>query len=85
EPDSIGLTDYLHSRGHDFDADVDAGLNNARRSLDQLGQPLSEAIFDQPETIESIVGALQTLQRTIQVDIMGALGLAVTFNDNDGD
>ena len=83
--DGVTLSSYAKDRGHDFDDLMRESVATVRLALDRIPEPLSTAIVDNPESIESALVALTSLQRLIQVDIIGALALAPAFNDNDGD
>lgn len=82
---SPGLRNLLESRGHDFDADFDEAIAKARAGIDAIGLPVPAAVEEKPGLVDTAMADLQTLQVLIQVDIIGALSLTLTFNDNDGD
>ena len=46
---------------------------------------LTEAVLSSPDAVVQASEQLNELQSLIQVDIIGALGLTLNFNDNDGD
>jgi predicted lipoprotein len=81
----VGLGSYLESRGHEFDTLFDARLAEARRAIDAIEPPLTEAVSEDPRSVERAIGALAELGRLIQVDLINALALTGGFNDNDGD
>jgi len=60
-------------------------LDHAFTALAAVPEPLTQAIFDNPVAVVAASDALKDLQRVIQVDVIGAMGLNVAFNDNDGD
>jgi predicted lipoprotein len=80
-----GLRRYVTERGADYDAQVTAALNASHQSLDAIGAPLSEAVVSAPDRVREASTRLGELQALIQVDLIGALGLSLNFNDNDGD
>jgi predicted lipoprotein len=80
-----GLTTYVAERGQNFDEPFRSGLSAARDALDAVGMPLTEAVTAEPERVREASARLGELQNLIQVDLIGALGLSLNFNDNDGD
>lgn len=82
---SMGLRDYAKARGFQFDEAFSSRLQAAREALDAIPGPLGEAILSNPAQVEAAVDALRELRILIQSDIIGALGLTLTFNDTDGD
>jgi predicted lipoprotein len=82
---ALGLDSYLRKKGRYFAPRMSAGLEASRAALDAISVPLSQAVSEQRQAVESASTALGALQRLIQVDIIGALSLTVTFSDNDGD
>lgn len=65
--------------------DVDRGLDLAVAALADIPEPLSQTIGDDPAAVATAQGPLRALQVLLQVDLAQALGVTVTFNDNDGD
>lgn len=80
-----GLSRYLSERGRNFDASMRTALDESRARLDAVGMPLTEAVESAPSAVVLASEQLGELQSLIQVDIIGALGLTLNFNDNDGD
>jgi predicted lipoprotein len=80
-----GLEDYLQLHGRSFATQMHDRLAAARRALERVGDPLDDAILHHREHVKSALDRLDELQRLIQVDILGALSLSLTFADNDGD
>lgn len=83
--DVPGLNRYLAERGRNFDDSMLAALDDSRAQLDAIGMPLAEAVQVSPEAVRAASERLGELQSLLQVDIIGALGLTLNFNDNDGD
>jgi predicted lipoprotein len=54
-------------------------------AIDAIPEPLAEAVASDPAPVLAAIDELSNLQRLIQVDVIHALGLVLTFNDNDGD
>ncbi len=80
-----GLRRYAEEHGHDFDEPVQSRLAAARSALDAIEAPLTEAVETSPDRVREASAQLGELQRLLQVDLIGALGLSLNFNDNDGD
>ncbi len=80
-----GLNGYLAERGRDFDSSMRAALEDSRAALDAIGMPLADAVQAAPEQVTAASERLRDLQSLLQVDVIGALGLTLNFNDNDGD
>lgn len=80
-----GLDVYVKEQGASFDAEFRAGLDAINASLQAIDGSLGDALDDQRSAVEKIGTELTVLERLIQSDLIGALGLTVSFNDNDGD
>jgi predicted lipoprotein len=81
----MGLRDWAQARGFNFDSAFAGHVQSANDALDAIPGPLDQAIIDDPALVEAAVDALRELRILIQSDIIGALGLTLTFNDTDGD
>lgn len=57
----------------------------AEASLAAVPEPLMASLTAAPEAIARAQDALRALQVALQTDVAQALGVTVTFNDNDGD
>jgi len=80
-----GLDSYLDARGRHFDVRMRQAIAGVDAALSDIGMPLSEAIEVNPGAVETASLRVGDLQRLIQVDVINALSLTVSFNDNDGD
>jgi predicted lipoprotein len=80
-----GVATYAAERGQSFDDRFRSGLGAARAALDAVDVPLTEAVTTEPERVREASAKLGELQSLIQVDLISALGLSLSFNDNDGD
>jgi predicted lipoprotein len=83
--DEVSLEEYLRSRGHELGPLLRLRLDACQAAIDAIELPLTEAISQDAAAVELVLTELEALQRTIQVDVIGALALSVSFNDNDGD
>ncbi len=82
---SMSLDDLIHSRGIDLGTKMNEHLTKSRSALDNIQIPLTQSIVDSPGDVVRLSDRLRDLQRFIQIDIIGALSLASTFNNSDGD
>ena len=87
---NLGLDDYLISLGdtefgQQLDADIQAQLMATEAALNRLENPLSEFVVDQQQEAFEVYAELQALVVLWKVDMMSALGILVTYQDNDGD
>jgi predicted lipoprotein len=80
-----GLASYAAERGQNFDERFRGALSAARAALDAVDVPLTEAVTTEPDRVRDASARLGELQSLIQVDLISALGLSLSFNDNDGD
>lgn len=80
-----GLDVYVKEQNADFDDEFRDGLSAIGSALDAIDGTLGEALVSQRSAVESISSEVGVLERLIQSDMIGALGLTVSFNDNDGD
>lgn len=80
-----GLRQYVEERGRNFDETLRTALGASRAALDAVGVPLTEAVQTAPARVRDASDRLGELQSFLQVDLIGALGLSLSFNDNDGD
>lgn len=60
-------------------------FNEAQVALSNLNDPLQDQIMNQPEAVESVYNLLQSVVPLIKADLPSALGISITFADNDGD
>lgn len=80
-----GLGRYAAERGQDFDRRVRDALGAARSALEPCDLPLTDAVQTSPDLVREANTRLGEAQALFQVELIGALGLSLNFNDNDGD
>lgn len=84
--DRPGVGDLLRAREQHAPADAfERAWADVLAALDAIPAPLRTAVVTAPDTVQTAIDALGVLQRTISVDIAGALGTSAAFNENDGD
>jgi uncharacterized protein len=64
---------------------LETGFASSYAALDAIPEPLTTAVVADPAPVLAAIDELSNLQRLLQVDVIHALGLTLTFNDNDGD
>jgi len=80
-----GASSYAIERGEDFNERFASALAGARAALEAVGMPLTDAVMTEPERVREASARLLDLQTLIQTELISALGLSLSFNDNDGD
>ncbi|MBC7861467.1 MAG: imelysin family protein [Bacteroidia bacterium] len=88
--DRLGLDDYLVHAGAQYTSGTlnDAIKNkfvSAKSKLALISGPLSQAVVSDPATVDLAYAELQQLVVLLKVDMPSALGVLITYQDNDGD
>ena len=90
--DQLGYDDYLESLNAQVeyeDGTLAEVINNTIETsiaqLDALGEPLEDAVLNNPDDVDAIYQELRNLNRLIVVDMANNLGITLYFNDTDGD
>lgn len=60
-------------------------LDAAELALQAVPDPLSSAIESDPDAVETAYNELQAAVSMLKADMPSALGISITFSDNDGD
>lgn len=85
-----GLDDYLNHVGAQYnnkplaDAIVQQ-FDAALLAVDAIPVPLSEAVTTQPQLVSKVYEELQKLIVLTKTDMPAALGVSISYTDNDGD
>ncbi len=85
-----GLDDYLdhvkapYNGGLLSDA-IEAQFDAALAAADAIQGPLGDAVTTQPAAVTKVYDALQKLIVLTKTDMPAALGVTITYTDNDGD
>lgn len=88
--DGLGLDDYLvrvnaqHSSGTLNDV-IKASFTSAKAKLALIPDPLSQAVISNAAAVDGLYAELQQLVVLLKVDMPSALGVLITYQDNDGD
>lgn len=90
--DSIGLDDYLTELGTQHQSSggllataIADQFTAAKNALSVVPSPLSEAVTTHPAVVETAYNELQKMVVLLKTDLPSALGVLITYNDNDGD
>lgn len=59
--------------------------SEAQVAISSLSDPLQVQIEEDPQTVETVYNSLQSVVPLIKADLPSALGISITFADNDGD
>jgi predicted lipoprotein len=80
-----GITALVQQRSPATDRRVRSALDDAFDAVADVPHPFSEAIVVHRQAVERAYDAVKTLKRVLGTEVVGALGAALKFNDNDGD
>lgn len=87
-PGFNALLDHLEAKynGQPLSTAILAQLNDCRTKAQALGTgPLSEAVRQNPTGVTALYDSLKQLLVLAKVDMVSAVGVTLTFSDNDGD
>ena len=60
-------------------------FDDAQTALEQIEDPLRDAVVNDPATVSAARAALKELQVTISTEVVAQLGVTIGFSDADGD
>ncbi|WP_439881057.1 imelysin family protein [Pontibacter sp. MBLB2868] len=85
-----GLDDYLDHvnaqyNGVALSEAIEAQFDAALAAVDAVQGPLSAAVNTQPQAVAKVYDELQKLIVLTKTDMPAALGVTITYSDNDGD
>jgi predicted lipoprotein len=88
--DNSGLTDYLDfvnatSNGNSLSSVVTEQFDLAEEKVHLVSDPLSESLTNESDLCRDAYEELQKLVPLIKVNMTSALGVQITYQDNDGD
>ena len=86
----LGLDDYMDFVGATHGSNtLSTSINNQLEAIinkiDALNDPLSNEILANKPSVEEAYTELQKLVPYLKVDMTSALGVLITYQDNDGD
>ena len=91
EEDNMGLDDYIDNAGASADANtslhekIDELLEQSIIGFNALEDPLSERVAADDPAANELWTKLQELAILFKIDMTSALGVTITYQDNDGD
>ena len=80
-----GLAALTRQRSPEAAAGIDQALDQAAATVQALPEPLVQVLEREAARVETGFDALKALQRALATQLVGALGVNLTFNANDGD
>ena len=88
--DAIGLDDYLVSLGdvsygQDLHDEISSRLRTSMQAVATMEDPLAQFVVERQADAFAVYTELQALVVLWKVDMMSALGVLITYQDNDGD
>jgi predicted lipoprotein len=88
--EGIGLDDYMDHVGatygnNNLSNKINNQINEVLNSLLAVNDPLSNEILTNKEDVTICYSKLQELVPLMKVDMTSALGVLITYQDNDGD
>ncbi|MGK7394885.1 MAG: imelysin family protein [Candidatus Cyclobacteriaceae bacterium M3_2C_046] len=88
--DGSGIHDYLEALQAEYNntslaITINEQFDQANALLDNVNDPLFMAVTGQAQQVEAAYQALQQLVVLLKVDAASALGILITYQDNDGD
>lgn len=84
--DGKGLDDNLKALdAEDLSDEILAEINEAKTSLEDLNDPLSQQIEENNEPVLDSFEELQQIITLLKADMTSVLGITITYQDNDGD
>jgi uncharacterized protein len=87
---SDGLDDYLiylsaQYNGEDLSTLIENQINTIISNLNGLNDPLSNEVLVNSQQVSVVYQSMQMLVPSIKVEMTSALGVLITYQDNDGD
>lgn len=87
----IGFDDYLvaleavSTNNEDLPAAIEDQFSSILAAIDQINEPLSEAIVSDKSAVEQVFAEMQGLATLMKTDMSSQIGVGITFQDSDGD
>jgi len=84
--DGKGFADYLNALNkQSLNNSIIAQFDVAISKLEAIPDPLSNSLTTQPAAVNTAYGEVQKLLTLLKTDLASALGVQISFMDNDGD
>ena len=84
-PGALGISDLVSELSSDTDDRMRGHFATALDAIDAVGMPLRQAALERPERVRAVYDRMAELQRTLNTEVVGLLGVSVGFSDTDGD
>ncbi len=81
----LGIGAMVVARNPSLDRSVRAEFDATAQALAAITVPVPRAVTEQRPQVEAAITELGRLKRLIKVDVANALGVTISFTDNDGD
>jgi uncharacterized protein len=90
EENGIGLDDYMNTVNAEYNQEplstlIDNQFNEIISELNNLNDPFSNEVINNKSEVQAVYQKMQQLVPLIKVDMTSALGVLITYQDNDGD
>ena len=79
------LGDLVRARSPETADHIDGTLAAAIVAVQAIPEPFTRTLADDPARLDAAFQALKALERSMATELVGALGINLTFNANDGD
>ena len=84
-PDGLGISDIVRGLSGDTDERMRGHYAAALEAIDAVTLPLRVSLVESPDRVRAVHDRLAELQRTLNTEVVGLLGVSVGFSDTDGD
>ena len=90
EENGVGFDDYMNFVNAEYNSEslsnvINNKFNEISNGLNSLNDPLSNEVTINKTGVQEVYQELQQLVPFIKVDMTSALGVLITYQDNDGD
>ena len=90
EENGLGLDDYMNFVNAEYNNEslstvIDNQFSEITTGLNSLNDPLSNEVITNKADVQAVYQKLQQLVPYIKADMTSALGVLITYQDNDGD
>ncbi len=86
--DGLGLDDYLdhvNAQNGQLATAIKERFTATIQKISTLPEPMSETIINDPAMVEAVYDEIQSTLVLLKTDMTSALGVAISYTDNDGD
>lgn len=83
--DVSGFSDVIVTSTPDIDGSIGLAIRRSFETATRIPDPLETALYEEPELVERAQVRAKELMRSLEVDLVSALGTTLRFNPSDGD